>query len=361
MAGIPLADYGREAKCIIAASCSTDFMPRKAKYDWGRSSNKRYQKFETRISTKLVASAASAPFADSGYIDIAQCLSIINRKLVRQGQVFKVKGMTLYSKDESPVTTYKVGVLPRTWVMFNAYKKARSLWLQQAQRAFADVGEGNMPKYLDFKVLADEKHVLAYNSGSDRLLPMDFDENLVTMNDTDWDYSKFHTADSTSDAFTMHMLGRHLKEDGSTFSGNLYESGYLDSAGLILSYQASRGVTNTNQDSVGMAQRDSTLHTGPFGSLTATDDQQVDVITTHTTDNDSPPYDFNEYPGGGSELKELTTVSTGRVAQKAQVGAHRLPAFEAPLGLVRVEVDAGDTMSTEEVEIHFDTEIIGAI
>ena len=159
-------------------------MAKRAKYDWGKSRDGRYQKFETRISTKLLATASSSPYADSGYIDIAQCLSLINRKLVRQGQVFKVKGMSLYSKDTSPETTFKVGVLPRTWVMFNAYRKARSLWLEQAQSAFSQVGQGNLPKYLDFKVLADEGHILALNSGSDRLLSMDFDENLATMTDT---------------------------------------------------------------------------------------------------------------------------------------------------------------------------------
>ena len=337
-------------------------MPKKAKYDWGRSTNKRYQKFETRISTKLTATSGSQPYADSGYIDIARCLSMINRKLVRQGQVFKVKGMHMYSKDESPVTTYKVGVLPRTWVMFNAYKKARSLWLQQAETAFAELGGGNMPKYLDFKVLADEGHVLAYNSGNDLLLPMDFDENMVSKEDTDWNYSSFHSADSTSDKILMHMVGRHLLEDGSTFVDVIASSQLLDSAGLIAAYQASRGVPNLDQDQTGNQQQTATnLRHGLFGSLVATDDQRQDIIITHAGENDSPPYDYNEYPGGATELKELTTIATGRVPQKAQGMQARIPAFEAPLGLIRVEVDAGSEINGEEVEIHFDTEIIGAI
>ena len=359
--GLPFANYGREAKCIIAASISSCFMPKKAKYDWGRSTNKRYQKLETRISTKLSATASSEPYADSGYIDIAQCLSIINRKLVRQGQVFKVKGMTLYSKDESPATTFKVGVLPRTWPMFNAYRKARSLWLEQAQMAFSTVGSGNMPKYLDFKVLADVKHVLNKQAGTDLLLPMDFDENMVTMTDVDWDYSKFHDANSTSDEFTMHMVGPHLLEDGTSSSAAINEAGTLDSAGLILSYQQSRGVVNLNQDSTGSVQQtNAALQRGPFGRIiTYGDDQIHDIIDSHTSENDNPPYDSDEYAYGGSELRELVTVSTGRIPQKAQGVVHRLPAFEAPCGLVRVEVDAGSALSAEEVEIHFDTEIIG--
>ena len=337
-------------------------MPRKAKYDWGRSTNKRYQKFETRISTKLTATAASSPYADSGYIDVAQCLSMINRKLVRQGQVFKIKGMHMYSKDESPVTTFKVGVLPRTWVMFNAYKKARSLWLEQAAMAYATVGEGNMPKYLDFKVYADETHVTNALAGTDLLVPMDFDENLAATAGLDWDYSKMHSSDGTSDEFLLHVLGRH-RDSAGNFTSSETNTGDLTSAGLVFGYQQSRGVSLLNSDQSGLTQRSAdVLEAGPFGRISlAGDDQLSDIIDDHAADNDSPPYDHNEYPGGPVTLKELTTIATGRVAQKAQGINHRIPAFEAPLGLIRVEVDAGSAMDTEEVEIHFDTEIIGAI
>jgi hypothetical protein len=288
---------------------------------------------------------------------------MINRKLVRQGQVFKVKGMKLYSKDTSPVTTGKIGVLPRSWVMFNAYKKARSIWLEQAQTAFSAVGTGNMPKYLDFKVLADVKHVLNKQAGTDLLLPMDFDENMATATDTDWKYSKLHDSASTSDEFTMHMVGPHLLEDGSSSTSSLTADSTLDSAGLIMSYQQSRGIANLDQDLTGNTQQDHlALRRGPFGRVISYGDDQIqDVLEDHASDNDSPPYDYNEYPGGGSELRELTTVWTGHIQQKQTGVATTIPAFEAPLGLIRVEVDGASALSTEEVEIHFDTEIIGSI
>ena len=338
-------------------------MARKAKYDWGRSRDGRYQKFETRIATKLVATASGEPYADSGYIDIAQCLSLINRKLVRQGQVFKVKNMALYSKDESPVTTWKVGALPRTWPMFNAYKKARSLWLEQINEAYKHVGASNLPKYLDFKVYADEGHVDNALAGSDIMLPMDFDENMVTQTDTDWDYSKMHSSASTSDEFLLHVCGRHRDASGNWISSET-DTSTLTSAGLIFGYQQSRGVTLENLDDSGLTQRSANvLEAGPFGRISlAGDDQLSDIIDDMAEDNDSPPYDYNEYPGGPSELKEMTTIATGRVAQKTQGSqGNRVPTFEAPLGLVRVEIDAGSAMSSEEVEVHFDTEIIGTI
>ena len=334
-------------------------MARKAKYDWGKSRDGRYQKFETRISTKLTATASGSPYADSGYCDIAQCLSFQNRKLVRQGHVFKVKGMRLFTKDGSPVTSGKVGVLPRTWVMFNAYKKARSLWLQQAQTAFADVGLGNLPKYFDFKVLMDEGHYDNYAAGTDLMLPMDFDENMVDRAHGDWNYSQFNSADATSDQFNLHMLGRH--KDGGGWDASLTNTAGLLTAGLIMAYQQSRGLPALEQDQTGLTQQAADqLLAGPFGSLTDTSDQQADIVARHTADNVSPPYDYDEYPGGPTELKEVTTVWTGRIGDRAAVGSS-IPAFEAPLGLIRVEVDAGSEMSSEEVEVYFDTEIMGTI
>jgi hypothetical protein len=247
-------------------------------------------------------------------------------------------------------------------MMFNAYRKARSLWLQQAEKAFADIGEGNLPKYLDFKVLADVKHYTNKAAGSDLLLPMDFDENLSTMTDVDWGYSKFFTADGTSDNMYLHVVGPHYDESGNEVT-SLTSTASMASVGLIHAYQQSRGISQTNVDQTGLTQQgQNPLLRGPFGSLTATDDQQEDIVTEHITENDSPPYDVDEYSGGAVELRELTTVATGRISQKSQGSlANRLPAFEAPLGLIRVEVDAGSAMSAEEVEIHFDTEIIGAI
>jgi hypothetical protein len=242
--------------------------------------------------------------------------------------------------------------------MFNAYKKARSLWLQQAQTAFADVGEGNLPKYMDFKVLMDEGHYDNKSAGTDILLPMDFDENMVGA-DGDWDYSQFNTADDTSDQYFLHMLGRH--KDGSGWDASLTNTASLASAGLIMAYQQSRGLPSLEVDQAGLNQQASNqLLAGPFGSLTDTSDQQSDLVGRHTGDNVSPPYDYDEYPGGPTELKEVTSVWTGRIGDRAAVG-NVLPTFEAPLGLVRVEVDAGSAMDAEQVEIHFDTEIIGTI
>ena len=159
-------------------------MARKAKYDWGKSRSGRYQKFETRFALKFTATADSQ---DSVYIDTAQCLSMVNRKLVRQGHVFKIKNMHAWcSEGGSESMDLRVSALPRTWMMFNAYKKARSLWNQMNLEAIDALGSGNLPKYYDFKVFYDMEHFDNHHNSdggvlTTNLLPVDQDGDAMAI------------------------------------------------------------------------------------------------------------------------------------------------------------------------------------
>ena len=131
-------------------------MAKKAKYDWGKTRSSKYQKLETRLNFRLDITASGQ---DSVYIDVAQSLSLINRKLIRQGHVFQVTGLTAWSKDtDAEGMDFSVCSLPRTWMMFNSYKKARSLWNRHNLEAIDALGAGNLSKYYDFKVLFDREH-----------------------------------------------------------------------------------------------------------------------------------------------------------------------------------------------------------
>ena len=48
---------------------------------------KKYDWMQTSVKLKWTeAGSSSSPYSDSVYVDVAQCLSNLNRKLVRQGQ-----------------------------------------------------------------------------------------------------------------------------------------------------------------------------------------------------------------------------------------------------------------------------------
>ena len=265
-------------------------MARKAKYDWGRSRDGRYQKFETRLAFNANVTADAQ---DSAYIDVAQCLSLVNRKLVRQGHVFKIKNMRSYSVDgdANNACNTRVSVLPRTWMMFNAYKKARSLWNQMNLEAMDALGSQNLPKYYDFKVYFDREHFdNQHNSDggdiTENLLPIDGD--LTGMSGGDWVYSKYETSAATPLEMNIHMLGGHA-----TAAGGLEGSSGRDlpadqgSIGAILAYQQSRGASFTDQDLAGLDQNvdiDS-----PWAQLFAGDTQMQEVLTDLDVDNDGPP------------------------------------------------------------------------
>ena len=338
-------------------------MARKAKYDWGRSRDGRYQKFETRLFYEFDVTHNSQ---DSVYIDVAQSLSLINRKLVRQGQVFKIKGMNAWSRDSDADAMHcSVAALPRTWVMFNAYKKARSLWNQMNLQAIDALGEGNLPKYYDFKVFFDVEHFDNHHnsSGGDlttNLYPKDGDENAFSALG-EWVYSKYETTATTPLEMNIHMLGTHANADG-TATGASGRSLPNDqgSIGAILAYQQSRGAAFTDQDMAGLDQNIDV--DSPFAQLFAGDPTHQEILTDLDVDNDGPPYGA-DYPGG-IQHPEGTFIGHGWIdgGNASKVGRRfTIPTFEAPLGLVKLDLNInGAAEDTSSVYLTFDTEIIGA-
>ena len=354
---------GREAICSISASCPHGFMARKAKYDWGKSRSGRYQKFETRLTFNVNHTHSAQ---ESVYIDTAQFLSLINRKLVRQGHVFKIKNFRAWSDDaQADTTDYSVAVLPRTWMMFNAYKKARSLWNQMNLEAVDALGSGNLPKYYDFKTFFDMEHFDNHHNtdGGDlttNLFPCDSDGNAMTAGE--WVYSKFESSASTPLEWNCHMLGTHATASGvaeGAAGRDLPED--QGSVGLILAYQQSRGAAFTDQDLAGLDQNvdiDS-----PWAQLFAGDTQMQEVLTDLDVDNDGPPYPA-DYSGGILQ-PEGVLIGVGFVGGGdggANTNGRSMGAFEAPLGLLKLDLNRSPSSGDDvgNIWITMDTEIVGS-
>ena len=340
-------------------------MARKAKYDWGKSRDNRYQKFETRLAFKFDVTSDTK---DSVYIDTAQCLSLVNRKLVRQGHVFKIKNMRFMAYDsQADSTTVKVSALPRTWMMFNSYKKARSLWNQMNLEALDALGDGNLPKYYDFKVFMDREHFGNSHVATDNtthgelfgnLLPVDSGDDAIATGD--WIYSKYETSAATPLEMNIHICGAHSDSAGAAESSSgrdLPNDG--GSIGAILAYQQSRGAAFTGQDLVGLDQNidlDS-----PWAQLFAGDTQMQEVLTDLHGDNDGPPYPADY--AGGVEHPEPTLIHWTALSSVAGSGyPSTIPTFEAPLGLIKLDVNVTGSEDSDvtNMNLFLDTEIIGA-
>ena len=346
-------------------------MARKAKYDWGKTRSSKYQKFETRLTFKTVIDANSQ---DSVYIDTAQSLSLQNRKLVRQGHVFDIRGLKIWTNDAT-TTDVCVSVLPRTWMMYNAYKKARSLWNQMNLETIDALGAGNLSKYYDFKVLFDRDHFkseIIPTTGDygveGNLLPCDGDGNIATAGE--WDYSYWEDSQASADRFYGAMLGGHTAADGSA-EGSSGRDTPADGgcAGLVLAYQQSRGAAFTDQDQSGLDQQVDA--DSPWAMLFGAGDQDQQIMSALDTQNDAPPYPADY--AGGLVLPEGNHVGVGWImggnfGGTTSSGMARFQNFEAPLGLIKLDFnksagsgDVGDGgTDADGIWITYDARIIGA-
>ena len=90
----------------------------------------------------------------SNYIDIAQCLSAVNRKLYRQGMQYAIESLTFTSNDATG--NIRVRRINEAWYSTNAHQKAYIEWKSQQDDAAKDAGAQSMrAKWRDFKVCMD--------------------------------------------------------------------------------------------------------------------------------------------------------------------------------------------------------------
>ena len=321
--------------------------------------HKKYEWFENHVKLKWTADdnddggpeMANQPYSDSVYIDVAQCLSLLNRKLVRQGQIFRIRNMRFYTNDTSPNSTIKVGVIPRTWVTRNAWVKAKALWDKMNALAAEDVsGTAIYPKWHDFKVYMDYNHYTEETAtGGDRnLLPVDFDDDAIS--EGEWVYSEFCDSGSDSDEYYVGMMDDYV---GST--------GAWSYVGLIQAYGDSRSRPQTSA-TMDEGILDADFETSPWARLFGDDDQTQQVLQHLDDKNDHPPYHRTKYIGG-EDFDDGTCVGFTRVQslnQTSGTGTFSLPSFNAPCGLIRVEWDAEEAGGDPQQPMHimFDVDIL---
>lgn len=312
---------------------------------------KKYDWMETHVKLKWTEAGASAsPYSDSVYIDVANCLSQLNRKLIRQGQLFRIKNFRAYTNDTAPQATIKVGVIPTNWVSRNSWVKAKALWDEMNALGSANIGGMSMyPKYHDFKVYMDYNHYSENLGTADEdLVPVDFNDEEISTGE--WQYAKFHDSGDASDEYVVGMLGEHQGT-----------SGNWSYVGLINAYEESR----TRPQATASMNDQTTVTTteqSPWARLFGDDDQTQDIVNSLQSRNDSPPYDRDYYPGG-TTFKAGTVVGFTKLQnlnQSSGTGTFGFPSFVAPCGLIRVEIDGeSSTASMQPVHIQFDVDILG--
>ncbi len=267
----------------------------------------------------------------SHYIDLAKDLSALNRRLYRQGRTYHVKRITVVSRDtiagwsqyaaippnegQQNAGRISFSTAPNSWVARGAWKRGFKTWNLMNKEATQSLTNDISGKWSDFKVYLSVDHY----SGT-KLVPIDNGGNAPTSGE--WLYSNYISPDGTTstDDFRIHLMGATTGLPGAVIS-----------AGLIQSFGDTRATVDVDQPNVpGAAADDPLLNVFDYGT-------QIDeVVDALIADNDRPPYDNDDYPGGTNNMPKPLVMADGTIAD----GSTTLGGFEAVCGLIEVECNS---------------------
>ena len=231
------------------------------------------------------------------YIDIARCMSMVNRKLHRQNGMWQVLAAKAFAEATVGVTPtgipFQVAIrgAPRGWVTRNAIVKGFEAWKGQQSKAYKALGtDGVKPKWQDFKVYLSNAH----RAGTE-ITPTSGDmfgaDDAYTITGGEWVHSdiviEHIDAGNTVVQYqpSLHIIG---SDDGIT------------TAGLIQQYQESRPLIQSPDPIIGAG-----IENNIYAQSSEAIDEQVEgIIENLANDNDNPPYDHTEYPGNDSNASD---------------------------------------------------------
>lgn len=269
------------------------------------------------------------------YIDIAKDLSVINRRLYRQGKMYGIQNVQVFFEGadsgatdmSQEVRLVTVSTIPNTWVVHNAWKKGFECW-QHQQKSILDEhcglgGLSSRPRWADFKVGMDATHIALDSGSGDQDISLDtrardFSTTLLA---DEWKISKFHWDDDGAERKPLvHMMGQ-------------VASTQVDYVGLVENYADSRAITRTSEPNLPSDASDSI-----YAKLHGTDELTDNIVDDLETTNDQPPYDADAYPGGASVM--TTPQPQAMAAANVTNPVGNTGPFLAPCGLLHVDLEA---------------------
>ncbi len=275
------------------------------------------------------------------FIDLSQCASLLNRRFYRQGLNWAVSGIKVTTLGSGVLYTQK---LPNSWTMSNAWHKAFAAW-QRMNREALQEAESVKPRFLDFKIYANERH---HNKGfADNLLPLSISTDAVgtvttnTATAGEWLSSKMVVPDTTSATGGTHT--RELIAVGASYPGAGATT--FNAVSLIEGYAASRGLPNISDPNTpaDAADADGVFPENWMSALFNDGTQQDDVVLEDmVSENNIAPYPFENdgvnpdtmYPGGANQLKGLEVHDTSFITTSTIGGMTRVKGGSFPCGLM---------------------------
>jgi hypothetical protein len=262
------------------------------------------------------------------YVDTAKQLSKMNRRLYSQSRMYGFQGLTfIWKQNVANVATIevKVATAGNTWVVQNAYIKGHALW-NEMQDLVLDDNPSVKGKWHDFKIQLSDSV-----SGVRTLEALAGDGGLYL--DGEWNLSTYVMPQHSVDG-----AGNPLPAD--EFEATLIGGDTASKRSLVKAYQESRATVQPTDPNVPAA-----LSTSFFNLLTDSGSQEPELADVIEGENDEPPYDTNEYPGGA--VNADAPVICGYAAISPSEVDGRIGGFVAPCGLVEIQVRGYDVDGLE--------------
>ena len=265
----------------------------------------------------------------TGYLDLSQCASILNRRFYRQGLQWVVQDFQiLQSAAISSNGRFTIEGLPLTWVCSNAWHKSFAMWKKQQDEVMEDYeGESAIAKFRDFKIFMDGDHVEAGFAAN--LLPVKSGGGTFTPGE--WDPSQIVVPNYEDDGsgslvnpaeFYLHMVG-------ASFGPASVSRGIIDGYQYSRSYPQSPDPVSPSQDSGFNWMRD----------MFNVGNNNPEVAANASDNNDELPYPQVDYPGGDTQAPVLELrYHTDIVKSGSQSVTHtsfRAPGGMFPSGLIK--------------------------
>ncbi len=285
----------------------------------------------------------------ASYIDLSQVASLVNRRFYRQGINWAVAGFKVLT-GSNLTGSFKISKLPNTWVMSNAWEKSFRAWQRMNNEAL-DETPSVRPKFLDFKIYANEQHHAQGFAAN--LLPIS--SNISPFIAGEWEPSKI-TQPRTDGTATVQE--RELIAVGANYPG-AGASGF-NAVSLIEGYAASRGLPDVLDPNapVDSASVDGNIPANWMASMFNQGTEQTEtVIEDMISENNIAPYPFENdgvhvdtmYPGGANQGNGLQIHDFEFVTGTTIGGTTRLKGGNFPCGLIEL----GYLLSGAEPEEEF--------
>jgi len=292
---------------------------------------KRYSSKNAKMEPAEMVLSFSLPNGQAtSYFDLAQCVSIVNRRFYRQGINFAVADFKIISTGPvgaTPAVTGSMSIsrIPHTWVAANAWKKAFEHWNKQQKEALAESGATNArAKFSDFKIHMDVDHVTA--GFASNKLPIS--GTGVPATPGEWEASEVVVPNTLADAsgstvlpveYTLHMVGVN---NNAGVSRGIIE-GYADSR----AYPQSPDPVTPDLDS----------SNNWLAQMFNVGDDQPEVLDNATDRNDELPYPQIDYPGGQNQLPTLQYHDSAFITSTTVGGITHMRGGQFYCGLIRLD------------------------